>query len=213
MPSKPKLKLILCIAIPILLTLSAIAGLKFHKAIRVIDGDTIKLENGETVRYIGIDTPETVHPNKPVQYYGKEASEYNRNLVEGKTVYLEYDVQERDKYGRLLAYVFVDDIFVNARLVKEGYARVSTYPPNVKYQDLFLKLEREARENSRGLWSKGKPKTVTTPAEKKEVTVYITRTGAKYHRAGCRYLRRSCYSISKKEAIRLGYTPCKVCRP
>ena len=122
------------------------------KVERVVDGDTIKLANGEKVRYIGIDTPETKHPRKPVQYFGKEAFEANRKLVEGKTVRLEFDVQQRDKYGRLLAYVYVDDIFVNAWLVENGFAQVSTYPPNVEHQELFLKLQREAREKNRGLW-------------------------------------------------------------
>ncbi|MFC1496298.1 thermonuclease family protein [Candidatus Margulisiibacteriota bacterium] len=123
---------------------------------RVVDGDTIKLTNGEKVRYIGIDTPETKHPKKPVQYFGKEASEANKMLVEGKQVRLEFDVQKRDRYGRLLAYVYVDDIFVNAWLVWNGYAQVSTYPPNVKYQEYFLKLQRVARKEKRGLWREEK---------------------------------------------------------
>ena len=119
---------------------------------RVIDGDTIKLSNGETVRYIGIDTPETKHPKKPVQYFGREAAAANKKLVGGKRVRLEFDAQKRDKYGRLLAYVYVDDIFVNAWLVENGFAQVMTIPPNVKHQELFLKLQREAREKKRGLW-------------------------------------------------------------
>ncbi len=121
---------------------------------RAIDGDTIVLTNGERVRYIGIDTPETKHPKKPVEYFGKEASEANQKLVEGKTVRLEFDVQKRDRYDRLLAYIYVDDIFVNAWLVENGYAQVATFPPNVKYQELFVKLQREARENKRGLWGR-----------------------------------------------------------
>jgi len=121
---------------------------------RVVDGDTIVLSNGERVRYIGIDTPETKHPKKPVQYFGREASAYNKSLVEHKMVRLEFDVDKRDKYGRLLAYVYVGDTFVNAKLVEEGYAQVYTFPPNVKYADLFLKLQREARENNRGLWGR-----------------------------------------------------------
>lgn len=120
---------------------------------RVIDGDTIELTNGERVRYIGIDTPETKHPKKPVQYYGKEAYEANKRLVEGKEVRLEFDVTKRDKYGRLLAYVYVGDVFVNAWLVENGYAQVYTYPPDVKYNELFLKLQKEAREKKRGLWN------------------------------------------------------------
>ena len=121
---------------------------------RVIDGDTIELANGDGVRYVGIDTPETKHPKKPVQYFGKEAYEANKKLVEGKKVKFEFDVQKKDKYDRILAYVFVDDIFVNAWLVENGYAHASSYPPNVKYQNLFLNLQKEARENNKGLWEK-----------------------------------------------------------
>jgi len=128
---------------------------QFNLVKRVIDGDTIELDNGIKVRYIGIDTPETKHPRKPVQYFGKEASEANKKLVEGKKVRLEYDIQQHDKYGRTLAYVYLTDgTFVNAWLVENGYARVSTYPPNVKYQDKFRELERKAREEQKGLWGK-----------------------------------------------------------
>ncbi len=105
------------------------------------------------VRYIGIDTPETHHPMRGVEPYGMEAAEANRKLVEDKTVILTFDVEQRDRYGRLLAYVFLEDsTFVNAWLVENGYAQVMTVPPNVKHQDLFLKLQREAREAKRGLW-------------------------------------------------------------
>jgi len=122
---------------------------------RVIDGDTIEVEiEGESykVRYIGIDTPELHHPTKPVEYFAQEAYEKNRELVEGQTVFLEKDVSETDQYGRLLRYVYVGDTFVNAYLVQQGYAQVSTYPPDVKYQERFLELQREAREARRGLW-------------------------------------------------------------
>ncbi len=121
---------------------------------RAVDGDTILLANDERVRYIGINTPETKHPYKAVERFGKEASEYNRDLVEGKWVRLEYDVEKRDRYARLLAYVYVNGTFVNAKLVEEGYAQVYTVPPNVKHQELFLRLQRGARENNRGLWGK-----------------------------------------------------------
>ncbi len=126
---------------------------RFVKVTRVIDGDTIEIEGGERVRYIGIDTPELHHPRKPVQYFAEEAWRYNQSLVEGKMVYLVQDVQPRDRYKRTLAYVFVDDVLINARLIKDGYARVATYPPNVTYQELFLKLERKAREEKGGLWN------------------------------------------------------------
>ncbi len=107
------------------------------------------------VRYIGVDTPETHHPMRGVEPYGKEASEANKKLVGGKTVRLEFDVEQLDRYGRTLAYVYLEDgTVVNAWLVKHGFAQVMTIPPNVRYQDLFLKLQREAREAERGLWTK-----------------------------------------------------------
>ncbi len=127
------------------------------KVVRVVDGDTIQVccigWKHEKVRYIGVNTPETKHPTRGVEYFGKEASEANRKLVDGKTVRLEFDVQQFDKYGRTLAYVYLKDgTFVNAWLVENGYAMVMTVPPNVKYQELFVKLQREAREAGRGLW-------------------------------------------------------------
>lgn len=120
---------------------------------RVVDGDTIVLEGGWVLRYIGIDTPETKDPRKPVQCFGEKASEENKKLVEGKMVRLEKDVSETDRYGRLLRYVYVDDIFVNDYLVKGGFSHASSYPPDVRYQQQFTQSEKEARENNRGLWS------------------------------------------------------------
>lgn len=120
---------------------------------RVIDGDTIVLENGERVRYIGIDAPEVVHPKRPIECFGRESTNRNRQLVEGKMVRLEKDVSERDKYNRLLRYVWSGEDFVNLKLVQEGYASVFTYPPDVKYAAEFVKAEREARAAERGLWS------------------------------------------------------------
>jgi len=133
---------------------------------RAVDGDTLVLESGERVRLIGIDTPELHESNKlyrdasrtgqdirTIQGLGRRAYEFTRNLVEGKRVSLEFDAEKRDKYKRLLAYVYLKDgTFVNAEIVKQGYASLMTIPPNVKYADLFLKLYREARENRRGLW-------------------------------------------------------------
>jgi len=125
----------------------------------VVDGDTIQVccigWKREKVRYIGINTPETKHPTKEVEHFGEEASEANRKLVEDKTVVLEFDVERQDRYERLLAYVYLKDgTFVNAWLVEHGFAQVMTVPPNVKHQDLFLKLQREAREEGIGLWQK-----------------------------------------------------------
>ncbi len=121
------------------------------QVVRVIDGDTIRVccvfGDRVKVRYIGVDTPETHHPMKGIEPFGKEAAEANRKLVDGKTVRMEFDVQQFDKYGRILAYIYLEDgTFVNAWLVENGYAMVMTVPPNVKHQVLFLKLQREARE-------------------------------------------------------------------
>lgn len=124
---------------------------------RVVDGDTVALVGGEKVRYIGVDTPELQHhPKKKAQPYAREATEFNRRLVEGKKVRLEMDVERRDKYNRLLAYVYLEDgRFVNAELLKEGYAQLLTIPPNVRYVDLFTGLQKQARDAKRGLWGKG----------------------------------------------------------
>lgn len=134
-----------------------IAAQDFFVCTRVIDGDTIVVEidsKQEKVRLIGVDTPETVHPNKPVEYFGKEASKFTKSMVEGKKVRLEYDWQRRDKYGRLLAYVYLEDgTFLNAEIIKQGYGFAYTRFP-FKYLEDFRQYEREARENNRGLWSK-----------------------------------------------------------
>lgn len=125
--------------------------------VRVIDGDTIEVDltagGIATVRLIGVDTPETVAPGQPVGCYGREASAFTKQLLEGQPVYLEKDVSETDRYGRLLRYVHLTDgRMVNEVLVTEGYAQVSTYPPDVKYQERFLTAQAAARDAGRGLW-------------------------------------------------------------
>ena len=114
---------------------------------RVVDGDTMEIEDGQHVRYIGIDGPEREEPCY------REALRANGNLVVGKKVRLEKDVEDKDKYGRLLRYVWVDDTMVNAELVMQGYAYSYSYASNLRYQECFLRLEKEAREQRRGLWN------------------------------------------------------------
>ena len=126
------------------------------KVVRVVDGDTINIEidgKVEPVRYIGIDTPETVDPRKPVQCFGVEASKKNKELVEGKMVRLEKDITDRDKYNRLLRYVWLDDTLINQTLVEQGYTKSYSYPPDIKYQDNFVAAEKKAREDKLGLWT------------------------------------------------------------
>ena len=120
------------------------------RVIRVIDGDTVELADGRRVRYIGIDTPE-LRPPEPL---AREATEYNRRLVEGRMVRLERDVSDTDRYGRLLRYVWVDGILVNAELVREGYAEAREYPPDTRYAPCLEALEEEARRFGRGIWSR-----------------------------------------------------------
>lgn len=139
-------------------TSSAIAG--EYEVLSVTDGDTFEINyNGNgtktKVRLIGVDTPESVHPDsKKNNEYGKQASNYTKSLLEGKTVKLEFDVSPTDKYGRLLAYVYLENgEMLNEKLLKKGYAQVATYPPNVKYVEKFEALQKEARENKIGFWN------------------------------------------------------------
>jgi micrococcal nuclease len=122
------------------------------KVKRVVDGDTIELEDGRTVRYIGMDTPETKHPTKGVQCFGKEASARNKELVDGKEIGLEKDVSETDRYQRILRYIYVGDVLINEQLVREGYAFSYSYPPDVKYQDRMVAAQKIAYEQELGLW-------------------------------------------------------------
>ena len=124
------------------------------RVVRVIDGDTIEIENDITVRMIGIDTPESVHPdeNKNTEY-GNIASEYTSELLTGKIVQLEYDTELTDTYGRTLTYVYLDGEMVNEMLLQKGLARTMTIPPNTKYADHFARLEQEAKINNIGFWN------------------------------------------------------------
>ncbi|MDD3719518.1 MAG: thermonuclease family protein [Actinomycetota bacterium] len=179
---------------------------------RVVDGDTIEVTfpdgKVEKVRYIGINTPEAGQP------YYSESTVANSSLVAGKQVRMEKDVSEIDKYGRLLRYVYVGDLMVNAELVARGYANTATYPPDVKYSEHFLALEAQARNNNLGLWAPPPsvnaepPPVVAQPAPTGvDVTVYITKTGEKYHSDGCQYLRQSKIPISLSDAKARGYEP------
>ena len=146
---------LLVLLLPLLAAGSAGAGPIEGTVVRVVDGDTIHVqlaERVEKIRYIGVNTPEIHHPTRGEEPGGREAAEVNRRLVVGRRVRLELDVRTRDRNGRLLAYVWVGDTMVNAELVRRGYAQVMTVPPNVRYQDLFVKLQREARDAGRGLW-------------------------------------------------------------
>ena len=120
---------------------------------KVIDGDTFILESGEKVRLIGIDTPEKAGPYTTEEAYGKEATAFAEALLEGKTVYLEKDTSETDRYGRLLRYAYLEDgTFVNLELLEEGLAEALEYPPDTRFADMFRAAEDKALDQKKGLW-------------------------------------------------------------
>lgn len=176
---------------------------KVIKVKEVIDGDTIVLQSGEHVRYIGIDTPEKDQP------FYREAKELNQKLVEAKEIRIEFDVQKKDKYGRLLGYVYVGETFVNAELVRNGLANLYTVPPNVKHTDYLLKLQSEAKEKKLGIWSE----------TKKPEKNYLARKGSKrFHRPSCTVILSAPQKDliifkTKDQALKQGYSPCKICQP
>ena len=203
------------------------------RILSVIDGDSVLVQlpdNKVGVRLIGVDAPEAAHPLKPVEPYGKEASAFLGNLLSGEEVWLEEEPASRlDKDGRFLYYIFraPDGLFVNLEIVRQGYGRAdSVYP--FKHLAGFRQYERRAQEAGKGLWGVPAPtgtppstlpavpaaETRPAPGDSKSDTlvVYVTRTGEKYHVAGCRYLSKSMVPIALKEA-RQRYTPCSVCKP
>lgn len=140
-----------------ILSCSKPADYSHIRVTEVIDGDTVRLADGRLLRYIGVDTPEmrVKKQNRFIyspQPYALEAKKLNSKLVEGQYIKIEFDVEKTDVYGRLLGYCFVGNTFVNAKLAEEGFAVLCTIPPNVKYADIFVRSQKDARENKRGLW-------------------------------------------------------------
>jgi micrococcal nuclease len=192
------------------------------RVLRVVDGDTIEVSfNGtkEKVRLIGVDTPETVHPTVGVEPYGREASNFTKEKLADQIVQLEFDVQERDQYGRLLAYVWLDEEMFNEVLLYEGYAQMATYPPNVKYVEVFEAAQRDARENGRGLWGIIEETPDTSQEDNPSPNKFLGNANSKkFHYPDCSQGQRTKTSNqvwfeSKKEALDAGYEPCGTCRP
>lgn len=128
-----------------------------YEVVRVVDGDTIIIDiDGEEtrLRLIGIDCPESVHPDKSKNtHFGKLASDFTRSKLEGKYVSLEYDKEKLDRYDRHLAYVYLDGVMFNETLLEEGLAKAKAYPPNTKYKEEFEEIEKKAKEEDRGMWA------------------------------------------------------------
>lgn len=187
--------------------------------VRVVDGDTVILEidgREERVRMIGVDTPESVHPDKEKNVpYGKIASQYTKDRLEGNSVGLELDVQERDKYGRILGYIYLDGIMFNKTLLAEGHAKTATYPPNVKYAEEFAEIENEARKSGRGLWGPYEE----TESENIINAGYIGNSNSrKFHESSCPSVltmkeENKIIFDSLEEATAQGYEPCGRCNP
>ena len=185
------------------------------KCTRVVDGNTIILSNGETVKPIGVEAGKIKYPGKPVKDFRKEATAFINQMVKGKEVRLEYGQQKKDKYGQLLAYIYLKDgTFLNAEIIKQGYGHADTRFP-FKYKEQFKQYEEEARVNKRGLWA-------SKPAEKEIKYIreyYVGSKGSKsYHKPHCAITktippvkRRTFNSLN--DAVDAGYIPCKICKP
>lgn len=175
----------------------------------VVDGDTIILSNRDSVRYIGIDSPEINHKTGIAEPFGFEAKTTNEKLLSGKSVRLEYDIEKKDHYGRILAYVYTSDgIFINSEIIKNGYAWTLFKRPNTKHSDELLISQRYAMLNKQGIWSNWK--------EKKSVKYIGNSNSKRFHLSDCPFGKK----ISSKnriifqkkwDAFYAGFSPCKKC--
>jgi len=192
------------------LFISNIANSKEYIVNKIISGDTIQLDTGEIVKYIGIETPELNLKEGGSEFFARQASKYNQKLVFMKKVRLEFDREKKDKEGRTLAYVFEKKVFVNAELVKLGYAKTNIVPPNDKYKNMFLDYEKKAQQSEKGLWQETKKDTETFYVGNKRS--YIL------HRPSCKYVdkipeKSKIIFRNRADAIRIGYIPDKMCKP
>jgi len=204
---------LLAIALLVLFVFSPAPGRAKERELlvtKVIDGDTIVLENGDVVHYIGISAPHLRNKEGGEEFFARDAVRQNKSLVLLKKVRLEFDVEKKDSEGRLLAYVYVKNVFINAELVRLGFARAVASPPNLKYKDLFQRYEKEASARSLGLWQAGKKESEAYYVGNKRTFVF--------HRPSCPLAAKipEKYRIifrSRADPIRIGYEPCKRCRP
>ena len=202
-------KLFLLIALATLCL--SMAPSEYRSVHLVYDGDTILLGSGDKVRYLGIDAPEIEYKGGKSEFMARAARNFNIKLVKGARVKLEYDQEKRDRYGRRLAYVFLENgDMVNAVLLRKGLAHVMLHSLNVKYKALLLDCQRKAMKERLGVWGR---------SPKKEEKYYLgNKSSYRFHRPGCPFGRK----ISRKNVVRFqslydafwaGYSPCKRCRP
>jgi micrococcal nuclease len=200
----------LFIALVLSFLLPDIADSKDYVVRKIIDGDTIQLDTGETVKYLGIEAPKLNTKEGGPEFYARDATRYNKRLVFMKKVRLEFDRDKKDPQGRLLAYVFVKNLFVNAELVKLGYARAAVKSPNIKYQETLARLEKKAIEEDRGLWQETKKDTESSYVGNKRTYTL--------HRPSCKYVGKipakdKIIFRNRADALKIGYTPDKYCKP
>lgn len=179
----------------------------------VIDGDTAVLEGGAHVRFLGIDAPEMERDGQPAQFMAHKSKAYVAGLIQGKLVRLEYDRERYDRYGRLLAYLFLPDgTMVNQAVVRQGLARVYAHAPNVRYQEALDATQQEAMAAGRGIWQKSLAQPPPEP-------FYLGNKNSKrLHRPGCPLAAKMAPAnrvrfTSLKEAYQQGYSPCRSCKP
>jgi micrococcal nuclease len=198
------------VLIVVSLFITNIAYSKEYVVNKIINGDTVQLDTGEIVKYIGIETPELNLKEGGSEFFAKQASRQNQKLVLLKKVRLEFDKERKDKAGRTLAYVFVKNVFVNAELIKLGYARTNIISPNDKYKNMFLDYEKKAKQSEKGLWQETKKDTETS---------YIgNKRSYTFHRPLCKSIdkipeKSKIIFRSRTDAIKIGYIPDKMCNP
>ncbi len=176
---------------------------------KIIDGNTIQLESGEIVKYIGVTAPDMNKKEGP-EFYAKQAVGYNKKLVFMKKIRLEFDARRKDQAGNMLAYVFVKKTFVNADLIRNGYARADVAPPNLRYRDILLDAERKAEAEDRGIWAEKK--------QDSEKHYFGNKRTFTFHRPSCKAVEKipdkgKIVFHSRSDAIKIGYVPCKICKP
>jgi micrococcal nuclease len=181
-----------------------------HHVKRVVDGDTLLLDNNRFVRYIGINAPEVQHGNEPAEPFGIEAKNHNVRLVGNREIYLMYGREKADRYGRELAYVYTaENIFINQKMLEQGWAYCLFNPPNLRFHDLFLKAQRLAMQGQQGLWCGWEVKTLNLVGSKRS---------KRFHREACPFgaqigKSNRIFFSSLWEAFWAGYAPCKKCFP
>ncbi len=192
--------------------------LQTAQVLEIIDGDTLRMKlDGKVckLRLIGVNSPELSHPTRGEEPFAAAARDYTRQKLAGQTVFLEFDVEKTDQYGRLLAYVWQGEEMFNATLLRDGYAQMATFPPNVKYMDFFRSAQRNAIEAGRGLWAEA---TEVNPVAGGNGAFVASSNSNKYHFPECSWAKKIAPSKqiwfkSRSEAALAGYEPCGTCSP